>query len=167
MAPSPGRFPPLRRARGSRCRRRGALAAGLAALALAGAVAAWTGRTGPGPDPWTALVDAGERGTVPAGLRVAPERAARTAYLLAFHHAQDAGDPEHALAVADRLERLGEAELAAHVRRAAAALLETLGYRVPGAWLAGDPARAVRRGPGRTSAGSGSPGAATRGAPGP
>ena len=35
--------------------------------------------------------------------RSAPDR--RKAYLLAFHQAQDAGDVEHMLAVADRLDR--------------------------------------------------------------
>ena len=51
----------------------------------------------------------------------------RTAYLLAFHEAQDAGDLEHVLAVADRLDAAGHADLAAHVRRAAEALVEGLG----------------------------------------
>jgi hypothetical protein len=105
-------------------------------------LAAWaSGTRPPATDPWTALVEAGDEGRVPAGLSVTPERAARTAYLLAFHQAQDAGDPEHVLAVADRLDRLGEAALAAHVRRAAAALLETLGYR--GAVAHGDAGRAT------------------------
>jgi hypothetical protein len=52
---------------------------------------------------------------------------ARKAYLLAFHEAQDTGDLEHVLVVADRLEAVGEPELASHVRRAADALLEEMG----------------------------------------
>ena len=49
---------------------------------------------------------------------------ARKAYLLAFHQAQDAGDIEHMLAVADRLDAVGEADLATHVRRAVDTLLD-------------------------------------------
>jgi hypothetical protein len=58
---------------------------------------------------------------------------ARQAYLLAFHEAQDAADPEHVLAVADRLDAIGETALASHVRRAARSLLAGLG-------VASDPA---------------------------
>lgn len=56
---------------------------------------------------------------------------ARKAHLLAFHQAQDAGDVEHMLAVADRLDAVGEADLATHVRRAADTLLEEIGGRLP------------------------------------
>jgi len=49
----------------------------------------------------------------PAGL------APRTAALLAFHEAQDAADVARMLLVAERLARLGEPDLAAHVRHAA------------------------------------------------
>jgi hypothetical protein len=49
------------------------------------------------------------------------------AYLLAFHHAQDAGDIEHVLAVADRLDAASEPGLAAHVRRAADTLVAEAG----------------------------------------
>ena len=49
------------------------------------------------------------------------------AYLLAFHQAQDAGDLEHVLAVADRLDAASEPDLATHVRRAADTLLEEVG----------------------------------------
>jgi hypothetical protein len=56
---------------------------------------------------------------------------ARKAYLLAFHEAQDAGDVEHMLAVADRLDAVGEADLARHVRRAADTLLEEIGETAP------------------------------------
>ena len=52
---------------------------------------------------------------------------ARKAYLLAFHQAQDVGDLEHILFVADRLDAAREPDLAAHVRRAADALREELG----------------------------------------
>lgn len=56
-----------------------------------------------------------------------PPLTTRTAYLLAFHEAQDAADVEHVLAVADRLDAVGEPDLAAHVRHAAEALLQELG----------------------------------------
>jgi hypothetical protein len=49
---------------------------------------------------------------------------ARKAYLLAFHQAQDAGDLEHVLAVADRLEWTGHGDLAVHVRQAARILVD-------------------------------------------
>ena len=49
------------------------------------------------------------------------------AYLLAFHQAQDAGDLEHVLAVADRLDAASEPGLATHVRRAADTLLAEAG----------------------------------------
>ncbi|HZW90176.1 MAG TPA: hypothetical protein VFF12_13930, partial [Myxococcaceae bacterium] len=52
---------------------------------------------------------------------------ARKAYLLAFHQAQDVGDLEHILFVADRLDAAREMELATHVRRAADALRVELG----------------------------------------
>ena len=85
------------------------------------------------PETWTALVGAGDRlaaGHVVATLDGQP-LTARKAYLLAFHEAQDAGDVEHVLAVADRLEGAGETDLAAHVRRAAATLLDEIGARRP------------------------------------
>jgi hypothetical protein len=75
---------------------------------------------------WTVLVRTGdelaaaELTASPAGPLLTPGKA----YLLAFHEAQDVGDLEHVLAVADRLDAVGETELAAHVRRAADALLE-------------------------------------------
>jgi len=43
----------------------------------------------------------------------------RTAWLLAFHEAQDAGDVARMLLTAQRLERLGEHDLARHVRHVA------------------------------------------------
>jgi len=80
-------------------------------------------------DAWTALVEAAARGgpvDLPRGLG-RTHLTARQAYLLAFHEAQDAADPEHALAVADRLDAIDEAALASHVRRAARRLLAELG----------------------------------------
>ena len=75
---------------------------------------------------WTVLVQTGDElaaGQLTATLGGQPLTAAK-AYLLAFHQAQDAGDLEHVLAVADRLDAASEPDLAAHVRWAADALLE-------------------------------------------
>jgi hypothetical protein len=47
---------------------------------------------------------------VPGGL------SPRAAYLLAFHEAQDALDVPRMLLAAERLERLGETAIAAHLR---------------------------------------------------
>jgi hypothetical protein len=55
---------------------------------------------------------------------------ARQAYLLAFHEALDAGDVEHMLAVADRLEAVSEPELAALVRRAVTRQLDGIARRL-------------------------------------
>lgn len=82
---------------------------------------------------WRALVETGDRlaaGQMTATLAGQP-LTARKAYLLAFHQAQDAGDLEHVLAVADRLDSVGEPDLAAHVRQAGGTLLEELGGSRP------------------------------------
>ena len=75
----------------------------------------------PPADGWRTLVETGDRlaatgGTVPS---VAGPLTARAAYLLAFHHAQDALDVPRMLEAAGRLDRLGEADLARHVRQVA------------------------------------------------
>jgi hypothetical protein len=57
------------------------------------------------------------------------ESSPRIAALLAFHAAQDAGDIVRMLLAATRLERLGEAELAAHVRQAVRAVAEDAARR--------------------------------------
>src|SRR5262245_48346907 len=78
---------------------------------------------------WTVLVRTGDElttGQLTTTLAGQP-LTARKAYLLAFHEAQDVGDLEHILFVADRLDAAREPELAAHVRRAADALREELG----------------------------------------
>ena len=78
---------------------------------------------------WTVLVQTGDElaaGQLTASLGGQPLTAAK-AYLLAFHQAQDAGDLEHVLAVADRLDAAREPDLATHVRRAADTLLEEVG----------------------------------------
>ena len=78
---------------------------------------------------WNVLVDTGDElaaGRLTATLAGQP-LTARKAYLLAFHQAQDAGDLEHMLFVADRLDAAHEAELAAHVRRAGDVLRQELG----------------------------------------
>src|SRR5262245_14217422 len=75
---------------------------------------------------WAVLVRTGDE-LAAAELIASPASPLMTpgkAYLLAFHTAQDVGDLEHVLAVADRLDAAGERELAAHVRRAASTLLE-------------------------------------------
>jgi hypothetical protein len=80
---------------------------------------------------WTALFGAGDAlatSQLTATLGGQP-LTARKAYLLAFHQAQDAGDVEHMLAVADRLDAVGDQDLAAHVRRAANVFLEEIGGR--------------------------------------
>ena len=78
---------------------------------------------------WTVLVQTGDElaaGQLTATLDGQPLTAGK-AYLLAFHQAQDAGDLEHVLAVADRLDAVSEPDLATHVRRAADTLLEEVG----------------------------------------
>jgi hypothetical protein len=83
-------------------------------------------RAGEHAEAWTTLLGTGDElamGRLTATLAGQP-LTARKAYLLAFHEAQDAGDVEHMLAVADRLEAVGEADLAAHVRRAVDSLLD-------------------------------------------
>jgi hypothetical protein len=75
-------------------------------------------------DTWQIMVATGDEiasGQLTATLAGQP-LTARKAYLLAFHEAQDAGDLEHILAVADRLEWAGDRDLAAHIRQAARAL---------------------------------------------
>jgi hypothetical protein len=95
-------------------------------LALAASAPA---RNAAKPDAWTALVQTGDElvaAELTAGLAGQPLTPAK-AYLLAFHEAQDAGDLEHVLAVADRLAAAGEPGLATHVRQAADALLAEIG----------------------------------------
>jgi hypothetical protein len=81
------------------------------------------------PERWTVLVRTGDElaaDELTASLSSSPLTPGK-AYLLAFHEAQDVGDIEHVLAVADRLDAVGERDLAAHVRRAADVLLEETG----------------------------------------
>ena len=100
--------------------------------AVACCVAVWAGTSGGArdvTDAWTELVEAADRGgavDLPQG-REGTRLTARQAYLLAFHEAQDAADPEHVLTVADRLDAIREGALASHVRRAAESLLMELG----------------------------------------
>ncbi len=72
-------------------------------------------------DEWARLIEDGD--ALAGGGETARGRTdgltARSAYLLAFHHAQDALDVARMLLAADRLERLGERDLAAHVRHVA------------------------------------------------
>ncbi|HZS33757.1 MAG TPA: hypothetical protein VFC42_10300 [Methylomirabilota bacterium] len=102
------------------------LAIGLALVVASGL----PGRPGAN-DRWGSLVGAADReASTPRTADPDAARRARIRYLLAFHDAQDAADPEHVLAIADRLERGGEPALAAHVRRAARALFRELGAEV-------------------------------------
>jgi hypothetical protein len=97
------------------------LGLGLAAGALT--------RSAAKPDVWTVLVETGDAlaaGELTATLGGQPLTPAK-AYLLAFHEAQDAGDLEHVLAMADRLDAVHEPDLATHVRLAAQVLLEEIG----------------------------------------
>ncbi len=73
------------------------------------------------PDEWTRLIEIGDRVLASGGSegRDRADLGPRAAYLLAFHHAQDAADVGRMLLVADRLDRLGEPDLAQHVRLAA------------------------------------------------
>ena len=117
---------------GSRRRARRWLAA-LSGVVACGAVVAagpW-GDARDVADSWTRLVEAADQGgavKLPRG-HTGTRLTARQAYLLAFHEAQDAADPEHVLAVADRLDAIGEGALAGHIRRAAGTLLVELGAR--------------------------------------
>jgi hypothetical protein len=102
-------------------------------------------------DEWERLVALGDRLAAAQSTAVLGGHpvTARAAYLLAFHHAQDREDAGRMLLAGDRLERLGERTLAAHVRQAVRALPPAATPAV------------------RTSGGSGSPGAGSRGAPWP
>ena len=115
---------------GSRRRALRWLAALSGAAACGAGVAAGTwGGARDAADAWTTLVEAADQGgavELPRS-RGGTRLTARQAYLLAFHEAQDAADPEHVLAVADRLDAIGGGALASHVRRAARSLLEELG----------------------------------------
>lgn len=120
--------------------RRLGLVLGLASALAAAVVPA--GREAREPDAWGALLATGDALASGAPPERAPGRpvTARAAYLLAFHLAQDADDPEHVLAAADRLEAAGEPALAAHVRAAARHLLGDLGTAAPPATAPPDPA---------------------------
>ena len=103
--------------------------AGLTVIIGMGVAAGAPRRERTKPETWTVLVQTGDRlaaGDLSATLN-GHSLTARQAYLLAFHSAQDAGDLEHVLAVAERLDAAHEPQLAAHVRRAADALREELG----------------------------------------
>jgi len=103
----------------------------LAALVALGAVTIGADRPVEPIDHWTRLVDIGDTlarvgGTMDDGPTGARGLTPRSAYLLAFHHAQDDADVARMLLAADRLERVGEHELSAHTRRAARALAAEL-----------------------------------------
>ena len=97
-------------------------------LALLAGLAVLGARLWPGPaDDWALLLAAGDAlvaGQPPAPVpgvdvgRLTP----RAAYLLAYQHAQDREEPERMREAAARLDRIGEAGLAAQVRAAARAV---------------------------------------------
>ena len=115
---------------GSSARRPGWLVAAALTVAVGLGLAAGAPRQRTGRRrSWTVLVRTGDElaaGRLTATLGGQPLTAGK-AYLLAFHQAQDAGDLEHVLAVADRLDAASEPDLATHVRRAADTLLEEAG----------------------------------------
>jgi len=97
------------------------------ALALLWAVAVGTSLWSRQPDEWVTLIETGDTlatggGTMAIGR---DSLTARTAYLLAFHHAQDREDVPRMLVAAERLERLGEHDLAAHTRHVARILVQS------------------------------------------
>ena len=109
------------RQRTGRIRPEVVLLVALAALCLA---AVGTLRlSSPAPDEWERLVEIGDTlarvgGTMDAGPTGPRGLTARTAYLLAFHHAQDASNVPRMVETVERLEGAGEVELAATLRRA-------------------------------------------------
>jgi hypothetical protein len=105
------------------------VAVALAVMLGLGLAAGAPTRSAAKPEVWTVLVQTGDElaaGELTAALGGQPLTPAK-AYLLAFHEAQDAGDLEHVLAMADRLEAVDEPDLATHVRLAAQVLLEEIG----------------------------------------
>ncbi len=97
------------------------LRAGFMAVTLVTLLSLGVATVAPRADEWAALVATGDRlaGTGGTVTTEAGELSARAAYLLAFHHAQDALDVPRMLRAAERLERLGEADLARHARHVA------------------------------------------------
>ncbi len=81
-------------------------------------VIAWMAVAALRPDEWVALVRTGERLAARGSTELAEtgELSARAAYLVAFHHAQDALVIKRMLVAAERLDRLGEADPARHAR---------------------------------------------------
>jgi len=90
------------------------------------------GSTPPGPlavlrqlvwqDEWTRLIEAGDALSASGdGATTRGGLTPRTAYLLAFHEAQDAGHVGRMLVAAERLARIGEPELAENARQVAVA----------------------------------------------
>ncbi len=94
------------------------LRVGFIAVTLVALLSLGVASVAPRADEWTALVATGDRLAATGGTVTteAGELSARAAYLLAFHHAQDALDVERMLAAAERLERLGDVALAACLR---------------------------------------------------
>ncbi len=87
----------------------------LGALRLAAAV--WS----PPPHEWAHFIEVGDTLARVGGTMATRhgDLTARAAYLLAFHHAQDAEDVPRMLVAADRLDRLGDHDLATHIRHVA------------------------------------------------
>lgn len=94
------------------------LRAGFIAVTLVALLSLGVASVAPRPDEWAALVATGDRLAATGGTVTteAGELSARAAYLLAFHHAQDALDVYRMLLIADRLDQAGEDHLAARLR---------------------------------------------------
>jgi hypothetical protein len=107
------------------------LRAGVVGVGILLLVAWGRAAVGPPPDRWRTLVETGDRLAATGGTARTETGAltARAAYLLAFHHAQDALDVPRMLEAAGRLDRLGEVDLARHVRQVAAEVAR--GERAP------------------------------------
>jgi hypothetical protein len=124
----------LPRARGMARRAERTLITGLALLAGLAALGATLWPTE--PDEWAVLLAAGD--ALAAGRPPTPVAAVhpgrltpRVAYLLAYHHAQDREEVGRMRVAAGRLDRIGEAALAAQVRAAALAVEAGRGRRAP------------------------------------
>jgi len=94
------------------------LRAGFIAVTLVALLSLGVATVAPRADEWAALVATGDRLAATGGTVTteAGELSARAAYLLAFHHAQDALDVYRMLLIADRLDQAGEDHLAARLR---------------------------------------------------
>ena len=114
----------------------------LLAVTLLGNLAGGVDTTFPSGNDWQHFVSIGdalarEGGTtdVNGGWPTVRQRfAARTAYLLAFHEAQDARDVPRMLIADDRLARVGERDLAAYGRQVARVVAAQVAAEATARW---------------------------------